>query len=163
MTGVLLMLAGMLAAGILTAAFLLPVFRVYGNSMCPNLNRGDIVAAVKGQNWEQGDVIAFRFHNKILVKRLIAGPGSEVNIASDGSVYVDGSLLPEFYLPEKDMGTCTTEFPCTVPEGTYFVLGDERTVSADSRNTQVGCVPKEQVIGKVAFRLWGSGGIGSIQ
>lgn len=159
----LLALAGVLAAGILTAAFVLPVFRIYGNTMCPNLNRGDIVAAVKGQEWEQGDVIAFRFHNKILVKRLIAGPGCEVNIASDGSVYVDGSLLPEFYLAEKSMGTCTAEFPCTVPEESYFVLGDTRSVSADSRSAQIGCVPKEQVIGKVAFRLWGSGGIGRVQ
>lgn len=131
--------------------------------MAPNLNRGDVVAAVKGQDWKRGDVIAFRFRNKILIKRLIAEPGSEVNISSDGSVYVDGSLQPEFYLADKSMGTCTTEFPCTVPEGTYFVLGDERTVSADSRDVRIGCVPKEQVIGKIAFRLWGSGGIGRVQ
>ena len=115
------------------------------------------MAAVRGQNWEQGDIIAFHCHNKILVKRLIAGPGSEVNIVSDGSVYVDGNLLPEFYLPEKSAGTYTTEFPCTVPEGAYFVLGDERSISVDSRSVQIGCVPKEQVIGKIAFRLWGSG------
>lgn len=123
--------------------------------MAPNLNRGDLVAAVKGQDWEQGDIILFRYHNKILVKRLIAGEGSEVNIASDGSVYVDGSLLPEFYLPEKSLGTCTVELPCTVPEESYFVLGDARTVSADSRSGQIGFVQKGQVIGKVAFRLWG--------
>lgn len=155
--------AGMAAAGILAAAFLLPVFRIYGNSMSPNLNKGDIVAAVKGQDWERGDVILFRYHNKVLVKRLIAGPGSEVNIVSDGSVYVDGSLLPEFYLTEKSPGICTTEFPCTVPEGTYFVLGDQRNISADSRNVQIGCVAKEQVLGKAVFRLWGSGGIGVLQ
>lgn len=159
----LLGFAGMAAAGILAAAFLLPVFRIYGNSMSPNLNKGDIVATVKGQDWEQGDVIAFQYHNKILIKRLIAGPGSEVNIVSDGSVYVDGNLLPEFYLTEKSQGVCTTEFPCTVPEGTYFVLGDQRNISADSRNVQIGCVPKEQVLGKAVFRLWGSGGIGVLQ
>lgn len=153
----------MAAAGILAAAFLLPVFRIYGNSMSPNLNKGDIVAAVKGQDWERGDMIIFRYHNKILIKRLIAGPGSEVNIVSDGSVYVDGSLLPEFYLTEKSPGVCTTEFPCTVPEGTYFVLGDQRNISADSRNEQIGCVSKEQVVGKAVFRLWGSGGIGVLQ
>lgn len=155
--------AGIGAAVILAAAFLFPVFRVYGNAMAPNLNRGDLVAAVKGQEWERGDVLLFRYHNKILVKRLIAGPGSEVNIASDGSVYVDGSLLPEFYLPEKSAGTCTAEFPCVVPEGTYFVLGDARNVSTDSRSAQIGCVPKEQVIGKAAFRLWGSGGMGIVR
>lgn len=155
-------IAGAAAAGILAAAFLFPVFRIYGNAMAPNLNRGDLVTAVKGQDWERGDVILFRYHNKILVKRLIAGPGSEVDIASDGSVYVDGSLLPEFYLSEKSMGTCTTEFPCTVPNETYFVLGDARNISADSRNEQIGFVPKEQIIGKAAFRLWGSGGIGAV-
>lgn len=153
----------MAAAGILAAAFLLPVFRIYGNSMSPNLNKGDIVAAVKGQDWERGDMILFRYHNKILIKRLIAGPGSEVNIVSDGSVYVDGNLLTEFYLTEKSLGVCTTEFPCTVPEGTYFVLGDQRNISADSRNAQIGCVSKEQVVGKAVFRLWGSGGIGVLQ
>lgn len=155
-------LAGAAAAGILAAAFLLPVFRIYGNTMAPGLNRGDMVAAVKGQDWEQGDIIAFQYHNKILVKRLIAGPGSEVNIASDGSVYVDGSLLPEFYLTDKSMGTCTTELPCTVPEDSYFVLGDARSVSADSRDLQIGCVPKEQVIGKIAFRLWPLKRIGGV-
>lgn len=151
------MAAGLVSAGILTAALLLPVFQIYGNAMAPSLIKGDVVAAVRGQNWEQGDIIAFHCHNKILVKRLIAGPGSEVNIVSDGSVYVDGNLLPEFYLPEKSAGTYTTEFPCTVPEGAYFVLGDERSISVDSRSVQIGCVPKEQVIGKIAFRLWGSG------
>lgn len=159
----LLILAGAVSAGLLAAAFLMPVYRIYGNAMSPNLERGDIVAAVRGQEWERGDMILFTYHNKILVKRLIAGEGSEVDIASDGSVYVDGNLLPEFYLTEKSAGICTTEFPCTVPEGTYFVLGDARDVSADSRSAQIGCIPKGQVIGKAAFRIWGSGGIGILR
>lgn len=151
------------AAIVLAGAFYLPVFRIYGSSMSPTLEKGELVAAVKGQNWEQGDIIVFWHHNKILIKRLIAEPGSQVDIGADGIVYVDKTPLPEAYLTDRSAGTCSVELPCTVPDGQYFVLGDARDISADSRSEQIGCVSKEQVIGKVAFRLWGSGGIGPVR
>lgn len=139
-----------------------PVFRICGSSMSPTLEKGDMVVAVKGQTWGQGDVIAFTCHNKILIKRLIAGPGSQVDMGADGTVYVDGQPLAEPYLTERNAGICSTELPCTVPEGAYFVLGDSRGRSADSRNAQIGCVSTEQVIGKITFRLWGEDGAGFI-
>lgn len=150
------------AAGILAGAFFLPIFRIYGDAMAPTFHKGEIVAAVKGQDWKQGDIIAFWHHNKILIKRLVAEPGSRVDMGEDGTVYVDESPLPETYLAEKSAGISSTQLPCTVPEGCYFVLGDAREISADSRNAQIGCIPKEQVVGKIAFRLWGPDGTGIV-
>lgn len=152
-----------MAAAVLAGAFFLPVLRIYGSSMSPTLEKGDLVAVVKGQAWKQGDIIAFEYHNKILVKRLIAGPGSIVDIGEDGTVYVDNEPLAEEYLEYRSAGTCSIELPCLVPDGCCFVLGDSRTVSMDSRNVEIGCVPREQVIGRILFRLWGADGIGFIR
>ena len=142
------------AVAVLVATLWLPVLQIYGGSMAPTLVDGDIVVSVKSSDLKQGDVIAFYYNNKILVKRVIAGPGDWVEITEDGDVYVDGTLLEEPYLAEKAYGDCNIELPYQVPESRIFVMGDHRSVSVDSRNTAVGCIAEEQVVGQLVFRVW---------
>lgn len=142
------------AVAVLVATLWLPVMQTYGNSMAPTLNNGEIIFSVKTADPEQGDVIAFYYNNKVLVKRVIAGPGDWVDIKEDGSVYVNQQLLEEPYLSELSYGDADVEFPYQVPDGKYFVLGDHRATSADSRHTAVGCVAQEQIVGKIIFRVW---------
>ena len=142
------------AVAVLVATIWMPVLQIYGSSMTPTLNEGDIVVSVKGSNFEPGDLVAFYLGNKILVKRCIAGPGQWVDIDADGNVYVDGELLDEPYLTEKALGDCDIEFPYQVPDNRYFCMGDHRSTSVDSRSTTVGCVSDEQIVGKIVFRVW---------
>ncbi len=142
------------ACAVLIATILMPVLQIYGNSMEPTLSEGEIVLSVKGMDFEQGDLISFYIGNKLLVKRYIAGPGQWVNITENGDVYVDNKLLNEEYLSSKAFGDCDIEMPYKVPDGRYFVIGDNRTVSVDSRNTAVGCISEEQIVGRIIFRVW---------
>lgn len=142
------------AVAVLIATLWLPVLQIYGSSMTPHLADGDIVVSTTSRQFESGDIIAFYYNNKVLIKRVIAKSGDWVNIAENGDVYVNDVLLDEPYVSEKTMGDCDLEMPYQVPEGKWFVLGDHRSVSVDSRNTAVGCVGSEQVVGKIMFRVW---------
>lgn len=142
------------AAAVLVATLWMPVLQIYGTSMSPTLSNGNVVVSVKGSDFSPGDVIAFYYNNKILVKRVIAGPGDWVNIDEDGTVYVNDRELQEPYLTEKALGDCNIQLPYQVPESRVFVMGDHRSVSVDSRNTAVGCVAEEQIVGKIVFCIW---------
>ena len=142
------------AAAVLVAVLLLPILRIYGKSMHGTLDSGDIVVSVKGSDFETGDVIAFYYNNNILVKRVIANPGDWVDMDKEGNVYVNNNLIDEPYLQEKAYGETNIELPYQVPEGKLFVLGDNRAVSIDSRNTSIGCVAEEQIVGEIVFRVW---------
>lgn len=142
------------AVATLISMLWLPVLQVVGESMTPSLDEGEIIVSPKGMAFEKGDIIAFYFNNKILVKRVIANAGEWVNIDQEGNVYVNDIFLEEPYIAEKAFGDCNIELPYQVPEGKIFVMGDHRATSADSRNTAVGCVAEEQVVGKVFLRLW---------
>lgn len=152
-----------IAVAALIAVFFLPVLRVYGSSMNPTLQEGDIVAAVKGTEFEPGDLICFYLGNKVLVKRYIAGPGQWVNINEQGNVYVDDKLLDEPYLTEKALGECDITFPYQVPESRIFCMGDHRSVSVDSRSNAVGCVADDQIVGKIIFRVWPLADFGTLK
>lgn len=142
------------AAAVLVATLLLPVLQITGTSMTPTMVEGDIVVSMTSSHYQPGDVIAFYYDNKVLVKRVIATPGQWVDIDEDGNVYVDGELLDEPYVTEKAFGQCNIELPYQVPESRFFVMGDHRSVSLDSRNTAVGCVSEEQIVGRLIFRAW---------
>ena len=142
------------AAAVLVATLLMPVLRIYGTSMTPTLDNGQIVVSVKTGELEPGDVVAFYYNNKILIKRVICGSGDWVDIQRDGTVLVNGQVLDEPYLTEKALGTCDIELPYQVPDGRVFVMGDHRETSVDSRSTSVGCVAQEQIVGRIFFRVW---------
>lgn len=142
------------AVAVLAATVWIPVFRIRGNSMAPTLNEQEIVLAVKRSSFTQADLVAFYIGNKLLIKRNIAGPGQVVDIDQDGVVYVDGERLKEDYVTELAFGDCNIEFPYQVPENRYFMMGDHRKTSVDSRNTAVGCVSEEQIVGKILYRIW---------
>lgn len=142
------------AAAVLVATLWMPVLQIYGSSMTPTLQEGEIVLSVKDNTFEVGDVVAFYHGNRLLVKRYIAGPGSWVNITEDGRVFVDDVELEESYVTEKALGICDIEMPYQVPEDRYFFLGDDRETSVDSRSSAVGCIEEENIVGKIVFRVW---------
>lgn len=141
------------ALAVLVAVLVMPMLQIMGSSMSDTLNDGDIVVALHGK-LKRGDVVAFYYNNTILIKRVIATEGQWVNIDEDGTVYVDGKPLEEPYLSEKAFGETNIELPYQVPDARYFVMGDHRSTSIDSRNTAVGCVSDEMIIGRIYLRVW---------
>lgn len=150
------------ACAVLVATIWLPVLQIYGTSMHPTLDEGEIVVSVKGADFSAGDLVCFYVGNKILVKRFIAGPGQWVNIDAEGNVFVDNRPLNEPYVTKKSLGDCNIELPYQVPENRIFVMGDNRELSVDSRNTVVGCITDEQIVGKIVFRVWPLERLGSL-
>ena len=150
------------AIAVLVAVLLLPVLQIYGVSMTPTLYDGDIVISVKGAELENQDIVAFYYNNKILVKRVIAQAGEWVDMDDAGNVRVNGKLLEEPYVEGKAKGECDITFPYQVPEGKLFVMGDHRDVSVDSRNSAVGCVSEEQIVGKLIMCIWPFNNFGKI-
>lgn len=142
------------ALAVLIATLWLPVLQIYGTSMTPNLTQGDIIVSVKGSEFETGDIIAFYYNNKVLVKRVIAGPGDWVDISDDGTVYVNGQQIDEPYLEEKALGETNLEYPYQVPENRWFVMGDHRSTSLDSRTKAIGPIAEEQIVGRLVSRIW---------
>ncbi len=142
------------AAAVLVATLWLPVLQIFGASMTPTLQEGEIVVSVKVNDMEPGDIVAFYYGNKVLIKRYIAGPGSWVDIQEDGTVVVDGNILEEPYLEAKSFGICDLELPYQVPDETYFLMGDHRETSVDSRHSSVGCISADQIVGKIVYRVW---------
>ena len=142
------------ALAVLVATLWMPVLQIYGNSMTPTLQEGQIVVSVKNGKIEHGDLVAFYIGNKLLVKRMIAGPMDMVIVDEDGTVFVNGKALEEPYIEDKALGECDLTFPYQVPDSRYFLMGDHRTTSVDSRSSVVGCVAQEQIVGKILFSVW---------
>lgn len=142
------------AIAVIIAVIFLPVLRMYGNSMEPTMTEGDIIVSVKNAEMKTGDIVALYFGSKVLVKRCIATEYQWVDIDTAGNVYIDGKMLEEPYLTEKAFGETNIELPYQVPDNMIFVIGDSRETSIDSRNSVIGCIDTENIIGKVIFRVW---------
>lgn len=151
------------AIAILVATLWLPVLQIYGSSMEPTLEEGEIVLSLKENNFEDGDLVAFYYNNKILIKRVIGSAGDWIDMDEDGNVYINNQPLDEPYVTEKAFGTCDLELPYQVPEGRIFVMGDNRSISLDSRSSAIGCVAEEQIVGRLVYVVWPPRDIGTIK
>ena len=154
LSGTVYVLTIVAAVAVLIATLILPVLQIEGTSMEPTLVNGDIVLLTKTVNFDRGELCGFSWNNKLLIKRVIGLPGDWIEIDTDGTVYLNGEQLDEPYAEQLAVGECDLEFPFQVPQEQYFVLGDMRESSIDSRNTLIGCVEKDQIVGKVFFRIW---------
>ena len=152
--GTIYVLTLVAAVAVLIATLILPVLQIEGKSMEPTLVNGDIVLLTKTVNFNRGELCGFSWNNKLLIKRVIGIPGDWIEIDTDGTVYLNGEKLDEPYAQQLAVGECDLEFPFQVPQEQYFVLGDMRESSIDSRNTLIGCVEKDQIVGRVFFRIW---------
>ena len=142
------------AIAVLVSMLFLPVLRVTGSSMTPTFSNDELIVCSKRSNFKTGDVVAFYYNNKILLKRVIGVSGDIIDISKDGVVYLNGEPLDEPYVNELALGECDIEMPYQVPDTRVFVMGDHRSVSIDSRSTTVGCIASEYIIGKVILRVW---------
>ena len=150
------------AVAVLIATLFLPILQISGDSMSPTLEHDEIVVLLKTKDFDRGDLVGFYYQGKILLKRVIALPEDEVAIDADGNVYVNGELLEKPYVTDKGLGDCDLEFPYKVPGTGYFVLGDQRSNSVDSRNSVIGAISQEDIIGKVFVRVWPLSEIGFV-
>ncbi len=142
------------AVAVLIATLVLPVLQISGESMEPSLSNGEIVVLLKTKKFERGDLCAFYYSNKILIKRVIGLPGDQIVIDEEGTVYVNSEPLDEPYITQKALGECDIEFPYEVPEQQLFVLGDKRESSIDSRSTLIGCIARDDILGKIFLKVW---------
>lgn len=151
------------AVSVLIATLVCPVLRIYGTSMVPTIEEGDVVIASKMSSIDTGEIIGVYYGNKILVKRCIATEGQWVDIDTEGTVYVDDQVIDEPYITEKALGECDISLPYQVPEDSIFVMGDHRQTSLDSRTTAIGSISKEEVIGKILLRVWPLNKFGTVK
>ena len=142
------------AVAALIATLIFPVLQIAGTSMEPSLTNDNFVLLVKSHKLETGDLCAFYYSNKILIKRIIATPGDYLWINPDGTVFLNGEELEEPYVSQKALGECDIEFPYQVPENAYFMMGDHRETSIDSRSSVIGCISEDQIIGKILLKIW---------
>lgn len=142
------------AVAVLITTLFLPILQISGDSMSPTLEHDEIVVLLKNSDFERGDLIGFYYQGKILLKRVIALPGDTIVIDAEGNVYINEELLEEPYVTEKSLGDCDLDFPYEVPGDGYFVMGDKRSNSVDSRNSVIGAVTSEDIIGRVFIRVW---------
>ncbi len=142
------------AVSALVAVLFLPVLQIHGASMAPTLREGDVVVGLHAGGYRQGDLVAFYYNNNILIKRVIAAPGDWINIDTNGAVAVNGEMLSEPYISRPALGSCDIDFPYQVPDGRYFVMGDHRETSIDSRSSVMGCIARDMVIGRIMLRAW---------
>ncbi len=161
--GTLYSLAVVSAIAVLVTTLWMPVLQITGSSMEPTLSDHELVISVKTRHVKPGDAIAFYYNNKILIKRVIATAGQYVDVQEDGTVLVDGVALDEPYIVEKSRGQCDIQLPYQVEDGNLFVMGDARSISADSRTTLVGTISTDKVLGRVIFRIWPFSGIGIVK
>ena len=150
------------AIAVMISTMIMPVLRVTGTSMTPTLQNDQVIICNKLAECQKGDVVAFYYNNKVLIKRVIGVAGDVIDISGDGLVSVNGEPLDEPYVSELALGECDIELPYQVPDNRIFVMGDHRSVSIDSRSTSVGCVAIENVIGKVLFRVYPIDSFGKI-
>ncbi|MGN1388598.1 MAG: signal peptidase I [Bulleidia sp.] len=151
-TILVLLIAG--AVIVLAAVFLIPVYRITGNAMNPTLDEGNIVVSINTGNLKEGDLAAVRYSDKILIRRVIGLPGDQIEIDDSGTVKVNGEKLAEPYVSDPSIGQTDLAYPYEVPEGKYFVMGDNRSVSIDSRNAAIGCIPEDMIAGKLILRIF---------
>ena len=160
--GTVAVLVVVAAVAVLVATLFLPILQISGDSMSPTLEHDEIVILLKTKNLQRGDLVGFYYQGKILLKRIIALPEDEVAIDAEGNVYVNGEILDEPYVTEKGLGDCDLEFPYKVPATSYFVMGDRRSNSVDSRNSVIGAISRDDIIGKVFLRVWPFSKIGLV-
>ena len=160
--GTIVSLLAVAATAVLISMLFMPVLKVTGSSMEPTLSDGQLVLCLNNKNFHTGDVVAFYYNNKILLKRVIAVAGDVISISEDGSVTVNNELIAEPYITDKSKGKCDIEFPYQVPDNRIFVMGDHRSTSVDSRSSVIGCISEEDIVGKVIFRIYPFNKFGSI-
>lgn len=154
LSGTIYVLTIVAAISVLIATLILPVLQIEGTSMEPTLSNGDIVLLAKTTHFDRGELCGFSWNNKLLIKRVIGIPGDWIEMDTDGTVYLNGEKLEEPYTEQLAVGECDLEFPFQVPQEQYFVMGDMRESSIDSRNSLIGCIELDQIVGKVFFRIW---------
>lgn len=142
------------AVAVLIATLAFPVLQISGSSMEPTLNDEEIVVLLKTGNMKKGELCCFSYQNKLLIKRVVGLPGDKINIDESGNVYVNDEMIDEPYVTDKAFGECDITFPCYVTDNHYFVLGDHRSTSIDSRSSVIGLVSEDYIIGKIFFRIW---------